>query len=104
MTQHGGFILARTGSSDRVFEVNLGAIEPTGETLGLYRDDERVESIDNDDWTDRTMGQLTTARKDTDFIGVEVPKEFIAEVRDAATEAGRVTDEAAADGYRLQVL
>ena len=39
-----------------------------------------------------------------DFIGVEVPKEFVEEVLDAATEAGQVTDEATANGYRLRVL
>jgi hypothetical protein len=36
--------------------------------------------------------------------GVEVPKEFVARVLDAAIEAGRVTDEADAEGYRIRVL
>lgn len=97
-------MLARIENGDRVFEVNFDAVKPTDVTLGFYRDDERVGSIYNDDGTDRTMARLTTAREDTDFIGVEVPKKFVAEVLDAATEAGRVTDEAAADGYRLRVL
>jgi hypothetical protein len=47
VTQRDGFMLARIESSDRAFEVNLDAIEPAGETLGLYRDDERVERISN---------------------------------------------------------
>ena len=72
--------------------------------LRFRRDDERVGSIYNDDGTDRTMARLTTARDGTDFIGVEVPEEFVAELLDAAAEAGRVTDEAAIEGYRLRVL
>ncbi|EMA69587.1 hypothetical protein [Halorubrum kocurii] len=104
VTEHDGLMLARIESSDRVFEVNFDAIEPTDVTLGFYRDGERVGSIYNDDGTDRTMARLTTAREGADFIGIEVPKAFVAEVLDAAVEAGRVSDEAAADGYRLRVL
>jgi hypothetical protein len=33
-----------------------------------------------------------------------VPKSFVAETLDAAVEAGRVTDEFAAEGYRIRVL
>jgi hypothetical protein len=97
-------MLARMEGDDRVFEVNFDAIEPTDVTLRFRRDDERVGSIYNDDGTDRTMARLTTGREGDDFIGVEVPKEFVADLLDAASEAGRVTDEAAAEGYRLRVL
>lgn len=104
VTERDGLMLARIDGDDRVFEVSFDSIEPTDVTLRFVRDDERVGSIYNDDGTDRTMARLTTAREGSDFIGVEVPKEFVAEVLDAAIEAGRVTDEAAAEGYRLRVL
>ena len=104
VTERDGRMLARFESDDRVFEVTFDSLEPTDVTLRFLRDDERVGSIYNDDGTDRTMARLTTAREGTDFIGVEVPKEFVADVLDAAIEAGRVTDEAAADGYRIRVL
>ncbi|GAA0545499.1 hypothetical protein [Halorubrum ejinorense] len=84
--------------------MNFDAIEPADVTLGFHRDGERVGSIYNDDGTGRTMARVTTAGDSPDFIGVEVPKEFVEEVLDAATEAGRVTDEAAANGYRIRVL
>ncbi|QWC20017.1 hypothetical protein [Halorubrum sp. 2020YC2] len=104
VTEHDGLMLARFESSDRVFEVSFDALEPTDVTLRFRRDGERVGSIYNDKGTDRTMARLTTARDGADFIGVEVPKGFVEEVLDAATEAGRVTDETAATGYRLRVL
>ena len=104
VAEHDGRMLARIESDDRVFEVTFDAIEPTDVTLRFRRDDERVGSIYNDDGTDRTMARLTTARDGTDFIGVEVPEEFVAELLDAAAEAGRVTDEDALEGYRLRVL
>jgi hypothetical protein len=97
-------MLARIESDDRVFEVHFDSLEPTDVTLRFLRDDERVGSIYNDDGTDRTMARLTTGREGTDFIGVEVPKEFVAELLDAAIEAGRVTDDSAAEGYRIRVL
>jgi hypothetical protein len=50
------------------------------------------------------MARLTTGRNGTDFIGVAVPKEFVADVLDAAESAGRVTDGTALEGYRLRVL
>jgi hypothetical protein len=99
-----GMMLARLDGDDRVFEVNFDSLEPTDVTLRFVRDGERVGSIYNDDGTKRTMARLTTGRDGTDFIGVEVPKEFVTEVLDAALEAGRVTDETAAEGYRLRVL
>jgi hypothetical protein len=104
VTEQNGRMLARLEDTDRVFEVNFDSIEPTDVTLRFLRDGERVGSIYNDDGTNRTMARLTTAREGTDFIGVEVPKEFVSEVLDAALEAGRVTDESAAEGYRLRVL
>lgn len=104
MIEHDGAMLARLEGGDRVFEVRFDALEPTDVTLRFRRDGERVGSVYNDDGTKRTMARLTTAREGTDFIGVEVPKEFVAEILDAALETGRVTDETAAEGYRLRVL
>ena len=104
VTEQDETMLARVEGDDRVFEVNFDSIEPTDVTLRFLRDGERVGSIYNDDGTDRTMARLTTGREGNDFIGVEVPKEFVADLLDAATEAGRVTDEAAAEGYRIRVL
>jgi hypothetical protein len=99
-----GRMLARYEDDDRVFEVSFDTIEPTDVTLRFIRDDQRVGSIYNDDGTERTMARLTTARDGSDFIGVEVPTDFVAELLDAASEAGRVTDETALEGYRLRVL
>jgi hypothetical protein len=99
-----GRMLARFEDDDRVFEVSFDTIEPTDVTLRFIRDDQRVGSIYNDDGTERTMARLTTARDGSDFIGVEVPTDFVAELLDAASEAGRVTDETALEGYRLRVL
>ncbi len=104
VSEHDGLMLARLEDDDRVFEVSFEAIEPTDVTLRFLRDGDRVGSIYNDDGTRRTMARLTTAREGSDFIGVEVPKAFVAELLDAAVEAGRVTDESAVDGYRLRVL
>jgi len=104
VTEQDGRMLARLESDDRVFEVHFDSIEPTDVTLRFHRDGERVGSIYNDDGTSRTMARLTTAREGTDFISVEVPKAFVDELLDAAVEADRVTDEQAAEGYRLRVL
>ena len=104
IAEHDGRMIARIDSSDRVFEVAFDTIEPTDVTLRFVRDDERVGSIYNDDGTERTMARLTTGRDGSDFIGVEVPKEFVAELLDSASEAGRITDETAVEGYRLRVL
>lgn len=79
-------------------------MEPTDVTLRFLRDGEKVGSIYNDDGTERTMARLVAAGDTTDFISVEVPKEFVAKILDAASEADRVTDESAAEGYRLRVL
>lgn len=104
IADQGATMLARIEGNDRVFEVNFESIEPTDVTLRFYRGDERVGSIYNDDGTEQTMARLTTGRDDNDFIGVEVPKEFVEAILDAAVDAGRVTDERALEGYRLRVL
>jgi hypothetical protein len=97
-------MVARIEGDDRVFEVSFESIEPTDVTLRFLRNNDRVGSIYNDDGTSRTMARLTTDRDGSDFIGVEVPKEFVAELLDAAVEADRVTDQSAIEGYRLRVL
>ncbi|SDE77411.1 hypothetical protein [Halorientalis regularis] len=104
VTEQDGLVLARIEGDDRVFEVNFDTVEPTDVTLRFFRADDRVGSIYNDDGTDRTMARLTTGRDGDDFIGVEVPKPFVAELLDTAIETGRVTDEAAAERYRIRVL
>lgn len=104
VTEHDGRMLARIENSDFVFEVNFDTIEPTDVTLRFRRDGEKVGSIYNDEGTEKTMARLTTAREGTDFIGVAVPKEFVSELLTAAVETGRVTDETAAEGYRIRVL
>lgn len=102
--EHDGLMLARIEDESFVFEVNFETIEPTDVTLRFHRDGEKVGSIYNDDGTEKTMARLTTDREGTDFIGVEVPKEFVSELLTAAVETGRVTDESAAEGYRMRVL
>ena len=104
IAEYDGRMLARLEDDDRVFEVTFDTIEPTDVTLRFIRDDDRVGSIYNDDGTERTMARLSTARDGTDFISVEVPKEFVAELLEAASETGRITDETALEGYRLRVL
>jgi len=103
VTEHDGRILARIENDQMVFEVSFDRLEATDVTLRFLRDGEKVGSIYNDDGTERTMARLTVPGE-TDFIGVEVPKEFVARVVDAAVEAGRVVDETAVEGYRLRVL
>jgi hypothetical protein len=104
VNDRGDVVLARYEAEDRVFEVSFDTLEPTDVTLRFERDGDRVGSIYNDDGTNKTMARLTTNRDGADFIGVEVPKEFVTAVLDAALDAGRVTDEIAAEGYRLRVL
>jgi hypothetical protein len=104
LTEHDGRVLTRLDSGDRVFEVSFDAIKPTDVPLRFLRDDVKVGSIYNDDGTDRMMARLTTAPDCTDFISVEVPKPFVVEVLDFAVRTDRVTDETAAEGYRLRVL
>ncbi len=104
IAEHDGLLMARIESEELVFEVNFERIEPTDVTLHFLRGGEIVGTIYNDGGTEQTMARLTTARNGADFIGVEVPKSFVADVLDAAEEAGRVTDERVAEGYRLRVL
>lgn len=104
IAEYDGHMIARIDGSDRVFEVAFDTIEPTDVTLRFIRDGDRVGSIYNDDGTDRTMARLTTGRDGSDFIGVEVSKEFVAELVDAAAEPDRIIDETALKGYRLRVL
>jgi hypothetical protein len=104
ITEREGHMLARIEDDDFVFEVTFETVEPTDVTLRFRRGGEKVGSIYNDDGTTKTMARLTTARDGTDFIGVRVPKEFVSAVLTAAVDAGRVTDESAAEGYRLRVL
>jgi hypothetical protein len=104
ITEHDGHLLARIEDDRMVFEVSFDELEPTDVTLRFYRDGQKVGSIYNDDGTARTMARLTTGRDGNDFIGVEVPKSFVADVLDAAAESGRLTDETAAAGYRTRVL
>jgi hypothetical protein len=104
ITEHDERLLARIEDDRMVFEVSFDELEPTDVTLRFYREGEKVGSIYNDDGTARTMARLTTGRDGDDFIGVAVPKSFVAELLDAAEESGRVTDETAAAGYRVRVL
>ena len=104
VTEHDGRLLARIEDDRMVFEVSFDRLEPTDVTLRFHRNWEKVGSIYNDDGTERTMARLTTARDGNDFLGVEVPKSFVTAVLDAAEETGRVTDDTAAEGYRLRVL
>ncbi|WP_018257042.1 hypothetical protein [Halomicrobium katesii] len=104
VTEHDGRLLTRIEDDHMVFEVSFDRIEPTDVTLHFLRDGRQVGSIYNDDGTDRTMARLTVDRETSDFVGVEVPKEFVSRVLDVAEESGRVTDETALAGYRLRVL
>ena len=104
VTEHDGRMLARIETDRMVFEVTFDEVEPTDVTLRFLRDGKKVGGIYNDDGTERTMARLVPAGESTDFIGVEVPKEFVAQLLDAAQEAGRLTDDRAAEGYRLRVL
>jgi hypothetical protein len=101
--EHDGRLLARIEDDHMVFEVSFDSLAATDVTLGFYRDGERVGSIYNDHGTEKTMARLTVPGE-TDFIGVKVPKEFVARLLDAAVETGRVEDETAVEGYRLRVL
>jgi hypothetical protein len=103
VTEHDGRLLARVDAPDRVFEVSLDTVEATDVTLRLHRDGEQVGSIYNDHGTEKTMARLTVPGAG-DFIGVEVPKSFVASLLDAAEENGRVTNPTDAAGYRLRVL
>lgn len=103
ITEHDGRLLARIEDDHMVFEVSFDTVEATDVTLRFLRDGEKVGSVYNDFGTEKTMARLIVPGKN-DFIGVEVPKSFVADLLDAAAEAGRVADETAVEGYRLRVL
>jgi hypothetical protein len=103
IAEHDGRLLARLEDDDRVFEVSFDTLEATDVTLHFLRDGEKVGSIYNDDGTQRTMARLTVPGEG-DFIAVEVPKSFVAEVLDVAGETDRVANPTEAEGYRLRVL
>ena len=103
ITEHDGRLLARIEDDHMVFEVNFDTLDPTDVTLHFVRDGEKVGSIYNDYGTQKTMARLTVPG-DGDFIGVEVPKPFVAELLDIAAETGRLADPTAAAAYRLRVL
>jgi hypothetical protein len=103
IAEHDGRLLARIEDDHMVFEVNFDTLEATDVTLHFLRDGEKVGSIYNDYGTQKTMARLTVPG-DGDFIGVEVPKSFVAEVLDAASETDRLANPTAAEGYRLRVL
>jgi hypothetical protein len=103
IAEHDGRLLARIEDDHMVFEVNFDTLDPTDVTLHFLRDGEKVGSIYNDYGTQKTMARLTVPG-DADFIGVEVPKSFVAELLDAAAETGRLADPTAAESYRLRVL
>jgi hypothetical protein len=72
-------------------------------TLHFLRDGQKVGSIYNDDGTARTMAQLEAAGED--FLGVAVPKSFVAEVLSAAVDADSVVEgRSTLERYRLRVL
>ncbi|MFB6126022.1 MAG: hypothetical protein ABEJ79_01805 [Halolamina sp.] len=96
-------LMARVEDDGMVFEVNFETVEATDVTLRFRRNGEKVGSVYNDDGTNRTMARLTVPG-DADFIGVEVPKSFVAAVLDAAADADRLADPEATEGYRLRVL
>lgn len=103
IAEHDGRLLARIEDDHMVFEVSFDAVEATDVTLRFLRDGEKVGGIYNDFGIEKTMARLTVPGEN-DFIGVEVPKSFVADLLDAAVEADRVADETAVEGYRLRVL
>jgi hypothetical protein len=103
IAEHDGRLLARIEDDHMVFEVNFDTLAATDVTLRFRRDGETVGSIYNDFGTQKTMARLAVPG-DGDFVGVEVPKSFVAELLDAAAETGRIEDPTAAEGYRLRVL
>jgi hypothetical protein len=103
LVEHDGRLLARIEDDHMVFEVNFDALEATDVTLHFLRDGEKVGSIYNDYGTEKTMARLTVPG-DGDFIGVEVPKSFVADLLAVAAETDRITDPTDAEGYRIRVL
>jgi hypothetical protein len=105
VTEHDGRLLARIEDDRMVFEVNFDTLVATDVTLRFRRDGEEVGSVYNDFGTEKTMARLATAGDgDGDFLGVEVPKSFVARVVEVASDVGRVEDAAALEGYQLRML
>jgi hypothetical protein len=103
IVEHDGRLLARIEDDHMVFEVNFDTLEATDVTLRFRRDGEKVGSIYNDHGTQKTMARLIVPGEN-DFIGVEVPKSFVAELLDVAAETGRLANPTEAEGYRHRVL
>lgn len=98
-----GGIMARYESDSAVFEVTFETLRVNDVTLHFERDGEKVGSIYNDDGTERTMARLVTSGED--FIGVEVPKSFVAEILAVAEDRDRAADgRSTPERYRLRVL
>ncbi len=103
VTELDGRMFARLEADDRVFEVSFDTLDVTDVTLRFRRDGERVGSVFNDDGTKRTMARLNVPGE-SDFVAVEVPKSFVADVLAAAEDADRVDNPERLAGYRLRVL
>lgn len=96
-------LLARYETESALFEVTFETLRVNDVTLHFERDGEKVGSIYNDDGTRRTMAHLEAAGED--FIGVEVPKSFVADLLATAEEHDRTADgRSTPERYRLRVL
>lgn len=96
-------LLARYESERAVFEVTFDTLRVNDVTLAFERDGDRVGSVYNDDGTRRTMARLVVSGED--FIGVEVPKAFVARVLSVAEDHDQVANgRSNPDRYRLRVL
>jgi len=101
-----GRLAARYEAPDRVFEVGFETLRVTDVTLHFVRGGEKVGSVYNDYGTRRTMAHLDAPGGDEgDFVGVEVPKAFVAAVCDAAERTDRVDESGGSLAtYRTRVL
>ncbi len=103
VVEHEERLIARIEDDHMVFEVTFDSLDVTDVTLRFRRDGEKVGSVYNDDGTERTMVRLTVPGE-SDFIGVEVPKAFVAEILEVAEETDRIDNPEAVEGYRLRML
>ena len=101
-----GRLAARYEAPDRVFEVGFETLRVTDVTLHFVRGGEKVGSVYNDYGTRRTMAHLDAPGGDEgDFVGVEVPKAFVAALCEAAERTGRVDESTGSlAAYRTRVL
>jgi hypothetical protein len=98
-----GGVLARYETESALFEVIFETLRVNDVTLHFERDGQKVGSVYNDDGTRRTMAHLDADGED--FIGVEVPKSFVAELLAVAEAEGRVAEgRSTPERYRLRVL